>query len=106
MKNILEIDKYWTKEYKKSELAKHLSHGDSIHITIGAFRGFPGGPAAETSPCRGAGSIPHWGADIQHVSGPKNQNVKQKQYCNIFNQDFKNDPHQKKSLKKIRGFSL
>ena len=24
------------------------------------------------------------------------QNIKQKQYCNKFNKDFKNDPHQKK----------
>ena len=31
----------------------------------------------------------------------KNQNIKQKQYCNKFNKDFKNGPHQKKkSLKK------
>ena len=26
----------------------------------------------------------------------KKQNIKQKQYCNKFNKDFKNDPHQKK----------
>jgi len=32
----------------------------------------------------------------------KNQNIKQKQYCNTFNKDFKNGPHQKKksNLKK------
>ena len=36
---------------------------------------------------------------IPHASRPKNQNVKQKQYCNKFNEDFKNGPHQK-SLKK------
>ena len=35
-----------------------------------------------------------------HASRPKNQNVKQKQYCNKFNKDFKNGPHQKKSVKK------
>ena len=28
--------------------------------------------------------------------GQKNKNIKQKQYCNKFNKDFKNDPHQKK----------
>ena len=108
MKNILEIDKYWTKEYKKSELARHLSYGESIHITTGAFRDFPGGSAVETSPscAGGAGSIPDWGADIQHVLRPKNQKIKQKQYCNIFNKDFKNGPHHKKSLKKVRGFNL
>ena len=26
---------------------------------------------------------------------PKTQNIKQKQYCNKFNKDFKNGPHQK-----------
>lgn len=31
----------------------------------------------------------------------KNQNVKQKQYPNKFNKDFKNDPHQKNLKKKI-----
>ena len=30
------------------------------------------------------------------IGSPKNQNVKQKQYCNKFNKDFKNCPHQKK----------
>ena len=27
---------------------------------------------------------------------PKNQTIKQKQYCNKFNKDFKNGPHQNK----------
>ena len=30
----------------------------------------------------------------------KKQNIKQKQYCNMFNKDFKNGPHQKKIFKK------
>ena len=48
----------------------------------------------------GAGSIPDQGVMITHVSGPKNQNIKQKQYCNKFNKDFKNYSCQKKkSLK-------
>ena len=51
----------------------------------------------------GAGSIPgRVGAKIPHDSGPKNQNIKQKQYCNKFNKDFKNGPHFKKSLKKTQ----
>ena len=56
----------------------------------------------KTSPSSagGAGSIPGNGAKIPHVSWPKNQNIKQKQYCNKFNKDFKNGPHQKKSFKK------
>ena len=42
----------------------------------------------------GAGSIPGRGAEISHALWPKNQNIKQKQYCNNkFNKDFKNGPH-------------
>ena len=44
----------------------------------------------------GAASIPGQGAKIPHALWPKIQNIKQKQYCNKFNKDFKNDPHQKK----------
>ena len=60
----------------------------------------------------GTGLIPGRGAKIPHASLPKNQNIKQKQYCNKFNKDFKNGPHQKKNLKKksehnwIKIFSL
>ena len=62
-------------------------------------RDFPGGPVVKASPSNagGKGSIPGWGAKIPHASRPKNQNIKQKQYCNKFNKDFKNGPHQKKS---------
>ena len=50
----------------------------------------------KTSPsnAEGAGSIPGQEAKIPHASQPKNQNIKQKQYCNKFNKDFKNGPHQ------------
>ena len=63
-----------------------------------AERDFPGSPVVETSPSNAGvvGSIPGRGAKIPHASGPKNQNIKQKQYCNKFNKDFKNSPHQKK----------
>ena len=57
----------------------------------------------KTSPSNagGAGSIPGLGAKIPpHASWPKNQNIKQTQYCNKFNKDFKNGPHQKKKKKK------
>ena len=40
-----------------------------------------------------AGSIPGEGTKIPHASQPQNQNIKQKQYCNTFNKDFKNGPH-------------
>ena len=55
---------------------------------------FPGGPGVKTSPSNagGAGLIPGQGVKIPHTSWPKNQNIKQKQYCNKFNE--------KKNLKK------
>ena len=43
-----------------------------------------------------AGSIPDQEAKIPNTSQSKNQNIIQKQYCNIVNKDLKkNDPHQK-----------
>ena len=50
----------------------------------------------------GPGSIPGWGAKILYALRPKNQNIRQKQYCNKFSKDFKNGPHQKKSLKNFQ----
>ena len=35
-----------------------------------------------------AGSIPGPGAKTPHALGPKNQNMKQKQYCNKFSKGF------------------
>ena len=68
-------------------------------VKSGNSGGFPGGPVVKVSNEWVVGSIPGRGAKIPHVSGPKNQNIKQKQYCNKFNKDFKNDPH-KRILKK------
>ena len=53
---------------------------------------FPGSAMVMISPSNagGAGSIPGQGAKIPHASRPRNQNIKQKQYCNKFNKDFKN----------------
>ena len=48
-----------------------------------------------------ASSVPGWRAKIPHALWPKNLAIiKQKQYCNKFSKDFKNDPHQEKSKKK------
>ena len=54
-------------------------------------RDFSGSPAVKTLPSHsaGAGSIPGQGARIPHTSWPKNKNIKQKEYCNKFNKDFK-----------------
>ena len=62
------------------------------------LRDFPGGPVVKTSPSNAGdgGSILGRGAKNPHALWPKNQSVKQKQYCNKFNKDFKNGPHKKK----------
>ena len=53
---------------------------------------------------RGVGLISGQGTRIPRALQPKIQNIKQKQYCNKFNEDFKNGPHQKKkkSFKKVK----
>ena len=45
------------------------------------------------------GLIPGQRAKIRHVSRSKNQNIKQQQYCNKLNKDFKNGTHKKKIFK-------
>ena len=50
-------------------------------------------------------SIPGWGSEIPHASWPKNQNVKQKEYCNKFNEDFKTGPHEKKKKERKEEIS-
>ena len=47
------------------------------------------------------GLIPNQGPKILHASQPKTQHIKQNQFYNKFNKDFKNDPHQKNLKKKI-----
>ena len=59
---------------------------------------FPRGLVVKSLPsnAEGASLIPGQGAKIPHASWLKNQNIKQKQYCNKFNKIFKNGQHQKK----------
>ena len=59
------------------------------------LRHFPGVPVVKTLPSNagGVGLIPGLGTKTPHAVRPKNQNIKQKQYCNKFNQDFENGPH-------------
>ena len=61
---------------------------------------------AKTSPSNAGavGLIPGWGAKIPHDLRPKN--IKQKQYCNKFNKDFKNGPLQKNLKKKKKKCRL
>ena len=74
-------------------------HEEFVNITpkawtIRNYKGdFPGSPVVKTLPSNagGVGSIPGWGAKMPHSSWPKK---KKKYYCNKFNKDFKNGPHQ------------
>ena len=70
-----------------------------MSIKICENRDFPGGPVVRISPCNagGAGSIPGEELRFPHALQLKDQNLKQKQYCNKFNKDFKNHLHFKKS---------
>ena len=70
--------------------------------TVIQIKLFPEGTSLEIqwlrppSSAGGTGSIPGKEAKIPHASGPKHQNIKQKQYCNKFNEDLK-----KKKKKKL-----
>ena len=59
-----------------------------------------GSPVVKSPPSNAGAAdlIPGWDgrARIPHALGPKNQNIKQKQYCSKFNRNFKNGPHQRK----------
>ena len=68
----------------------------SLLIKLHASQDFPGGPVRlHTSKTAGAGSIPGLRAKMPYDSGPKNQHIKEQQYCKKFNKDFKNGPHKK-----------
>ena len=56
-----------------------------------------------TSPSNAAGTglIPGQGVKISHALWPKQQHIKQKQYCNKFNTHFNNGPDQKTYFKKL-----
>ena len=58
------------------------------------------GPAVKTSPSKveGMASIPDWEAEILLASWPKNQNIKQKHYCNRFNKRLFKWSELKKSI--------
>ena len=66
-------------------------------LNVHVFKDFPDGSTVQTLPSKAGGTlwIPGQGTKIQDALGPKDQNIKQKQYWNIFNKDFKNGPHQK-----------
>ena len=60
-------------------------------LRCGSSGDFPGGPVIKTLPSNAGdeGSDSSRGAKMPHAPGPKNQNIKQKQYCIKFNKNFK-----------------
>ena len=48
----------------------------------------PSEPPGILSNAEGVSFIPVQGAKIPHATQPKNQSIKQKKYCNKFNEDF------------------
>ena len=67
----------------------------SGQVHKGLLRAFPGSPVVKTSPTNAghADLIPDLEAKIPYSSGPKKQNIKQKQYCNKLNKGFKTGLH-------------
>ena len=65
--------------------------GPQDPLLLSGGRDFPAAPVVKTLPSNswGVGLIPGQGTKIPHASGPKKQNIKQKQYCNKFNKDLK-----------------
>ena len=85
--------------HDQKQRVEGFRHKDYLHRNS---LDFPRGPVVKTLPssARGEGSIPGWGAKIPRASRPENQNIKWRQYCTEFNNDFKNGPHFKKIITK------
>ena len=79
-----------------------IFHDRADQIKKGHNRDFPGGPVVKTSPPNAGvlGSVPGRGAKIPDALWPKNQNIKQKEYCKKFTKTLKMVHVKKKSLKK------
>ena len=67
----------------------------SCFMFLKTFWDFPDDPGVKTSlsTAGSVGSIPGRGDETTHASGPKSQNIKQKQSRNMFSKDFKTGPH-------------
>ena len=78
----------------------------NVTSVIKISRNVAGGPVVKTWPSNAGVQVllPGWRAKIPHASWPKNQNIKQKQYCNKFNKDLKTGSHQKNLLKSYLDF--
>lgn len=67
----------------------------TVEIIVANLGDFPGTRVGKNLPSSAGGeaSVPGQAAKIPHAIWPKNQNIRQEQYCNKFNRNFKNDPH-------------
>ena len=81
----------------------NISETTFLVLLSNSFMGLPCGssPVVKTLPSNvgGEGSIPGQEAKIPHATWPKNQSIKQKQYCKKFNKDIKNRTHEKQIFK-------
>ena len=79
----------------------------SLYINIHPWD-FPGSPVSKISPSNAGdvGSIPGWGNKIPHALQPKNQNIKQKQYCNKLNKKINICPCKKHTVYSVGFFSF
>ena len=86
-----EITEWGIIDNKPIKEGKWNNEKHSVNQKWGRKRDYPDSPLVRTSPsnAEGVGLIPGQGTKIPHASGPKNQNIKQKQCCNRFNKDFK-----------------
>ena len=75
---------------------KQLSLSVSVisQLMKASSRDFPSSPVVKTSPSlRCVSLIPGWGAKIPQASWLKNQNIKQKHYCNKLSKDVNKGSH-------------
>ena len=77
------------------------ANGLNVQIKRQKLQDFPGDLVVKTlsSTAGGVGSIPDQWAKIPYGKGKhkrKKENIKQKEYCNKFNKDFKNSPQKQK----------
>ena len=79
-----------------------------MHWGCGGGGGFPGGPLGKTSPsnARRMCSVPGQEAKLPRPSWPKNQDRKQKQYCNKFNKRLQNWSTFKRKILKNNKYAL
>ena len=93
-----------TRDLFKKIRDTHVRDLNLSHCNDYLLRDFPRSPVVKTLPSNegAACSSPVWGAKIPHDLEPKNQNIKQKQYCKQFSKDFKNDWHQKRIFAKLQ----